>query len=87
MKVKLQKLVSFFKKITQGYIECNFELWDITFIDCDKRMYGRNCSETCGLCLGKEQCHAINGVCANGCSDGFLGTKCTEGNYSYVFTS
>ena len=48
-------------------------------------MYGRNCSETCGLCLGKEQCHAINGVCANGCSDGFLGTKCTEGNYSYVF--
>ena len=49
-------------------------------------MYGRNCSETCGFCLGKEQCHVINGVCANGCSDGFLGTRCTEGNYSYVFS-
>ena len=48
-------------------------------------MYGRNCSETCGFCLRKEQCHVINGICANGCSDGFLGTRCTEGYYSYVF--
>ena len=69
----------------QGYVWFEFELWEITFIECDKRMYGQNCSKTCGFCFGREQCHFINGTCSDGCSDGYQGNRCTEGSYSYGF--
>lgn len=43
-------------------------------------MYGQNCRTPCGHCLDSEQCHPINGMCVNGCDNGYQGLYCTEGN-------
>lgn len=50
--------------------------------DCDGKMFGDNCSKSCGDCLGSEQCHHINGTCLNGCASGYEGELCTKGKTS-----
>ena len=50
----------------------------IVFSECDGGRYGHNCSNTCGFCLNKEQCHVINGSCLNGCDSDYWGDQCTQ---------
>ena len=47
-------------------------------------MFGQDCNERCGECLGKEQCHHVNGSCINGCKPGYKGTMCTTGSQSLL---
>lgn len=49
------------------------------FTECDNGLFGRNCTSTCGKCVGAEQCHHINGTCLNGCDPGYKGADCTKG--------
>ena len=48
-------------------------------------MFGQDCNERCGECVGKEQCHHVNGSCFNGCKPGYKGIMCTKGYQSYFF--
>ena len=50
---------------------------------CDDGMYGANCSQNCGDCLGNEACHHINGSCLTGCDKGYHAQKCDEGSLLY----
>ena len=55
----------------------------IIFIVCDNGSFGQDCNERCGECLGKEQCHHVNGSCINGCKPGFHGIMCTKGSQNF----
>ena len=48
---------------------------------CDDQMYGVNCSQKCGACLGNGACHHMNGSCLKGCDKGYQGRKCDQGNF------
>ena len=52
------------------------------FIVCSDGTFGKNCTEQCGECLGKEKCDHVNGTCVNGCNPGYQGITCTEGGQS-----
>ena len=52
--------------------------------ECDNKMFGENCTESCGNCLKSEQCHHINGTCMKGCDRGYQGFNCTEGKFSSI---
>ena len=54
----------------------------MTFTVCDNGMFGQDCNDRCGKCLGKEQCHHVNGSCINGCKPGYKGIMCTKGSQS-----
>ena len=43
---------------------------------CSDGTYGFDCSQTCGRCFDNKLCNKTDGVCTNGCSDGFSGTLC-----------
>ncbi|XP_078328924.1 uncharacterized protein LOC111115260 isoform X3 [Crassostrea virginica] len=45
---------------------------------CDNEMFGQDCNERCGECVGKKQCHHVNGSCFNGCKPGYKGIMCTK---------
>lgn len=52
------------------------------FLDCDKGMYGHECSGTCGHCDDVDLCSPINGTCFNGCDAGYQGEFCTTSEYN-----
>ena len=54
------------------------------FTECSHGKFGHDCKDTCGMCLGEEQCHHINGTCLNGCDPGYYGTFCTKGIYKII---
>lgn len=37
------------------------------------------CLETCGNCLGDETCYNVDGMCMDGCNEGFKGDLCKTG--------
>ena len=47
--------------------------------ECDGKMFGKDCKESCGKCLNNDQCHLVNGSCVNGCNPGYYGINCTNG--------
>lgn len=47
-------------------------------VECDGGFFGLNCTEPCGKCYEKEQCHHINGSCLKECADGYSGINCTN---------
>ncbi|XP_062610203.1 multiple epidermal growth factor-like domains protein 10 [Saccostrea cucullata] len=51
---------------------------NISFIECDGGSFGLNCTQSCGNCFRKEQCHHVNGTCFNGCNKGYQGDTCTQ---------
>ena len=61
------------------YIIHFLHIYVIFFIECDKGMFGNECTRTCGHCFGEEECHHINGTCLKGCKDGLQGTMCIKG--------
>lgn len=47
---------------------------------CSPGYYGLECESKCtGHCKDNEPCNHINGLCDNGCYDGWTGKNCTEG--------
>lgn len=55
-------------------------------LECDDDHYGIDCAEQCGMCSQGSACQKEDGVCLNGCQDGFLGERCTtarEGNLNW----
>lgn len=47
---------------------------------CPFGYYGPNCESKCvGYCVDNESCNHINGLCDNGCNDGWTGENCAEG--------
>lgn len=48
--------------------------------DCPPGYYGLECESYCtGHCKDNERCNHTNGLCDNGCYDGWTGENCTEG--------
>lgn len=48
-------------------------------LGCLSGYFGLNCRERCsGQCINKKPCDNINGVCLNGCRDGYTGTHCNK---------
>ena len=56
----------------------------IFVLECTGNTYGENCSETCGNCLGGEQCNIVNGTCETGCAAGWLGQMCMTGKKKFT---
>lgn len=38
--------------------------------------YGDNCIKICGNCLDDKICNNVNGICIDGCKEGFKGDFC-----------
>ena len=55
----------------------------LIFTECEGGMFGQDCTERCGKCVGKEPCHHIYGICMNGCDPGYETINCTKGNLIY----
>ena len=41
--------------------------------ECSDGRYGFDCSSVCGRCINYDPCNKTNGVCLNGCAEGFTG--------------
>ena len=54
---------------------------------CGNGTFGQDCTEQCGECLRKEQCHHVDGSCANGCNPGYQGLMCTKGCHFIFYYS
>ena len=46
---------------------------------CGPDSYGQDCNNACGGCKGYNNCHHVNGTCADGCMAGFKGALCLDG--------
>lgn len=55
------------------------------FVECIEGRYGLNCSQVCGHCKDKTQCHHISGLCVLGCDTGYRGNQCTQSEFSLKF--
>lgn len=44
---------------------------NVYLLECNGGKFGENCTNDCGHCLHREQCHFIDGTCSNGCNKGF----------------
>ena len=60
------------------------EIKIVNFTECGNEMFGQDCNERCGECVGEEQCHHVNGSCVNGCKPGYKGIRCTKGSQSLL---
>ena len=56
-------------------------------LECSIGKYGLNCRETCGNCSVISYCHKGNGTCLTGCSRGYKGPLCKEGDDFYLKNS
>lgn len=63
-----------FNEFSENYLNCK-----MCFIDCKNRTYGVNCLEKCGNCKNDEACNVETGACPNGCTAGYHGTLCKDG--------
>ena len=52
---------------------------------CGNGTFGQDCTEQCGECLRKEQCHHVDGSCASECNPGYQGIMCTKGCHFYFY--
>lgn len=54
-------------------------------LGCISGYFGLNCRERCsGQCINNEQCDNMDGVCPNGCLDGYIGTHCNNCKITYI---
>lgn len=103
---KCNKTIKFKKKCT-SYTHVSFCEIKITLPHCKNKTsifitgctdgkFGLNCSQPCGFCTEKKQCHFINGICVEGCDSGYIGSLCVQSKnfiisktynpYSYTLT-
>lgn len=54
-------------------------LYVLLNLACPNGVFGRKCLETCGNCLGDETCYNVDGMCMDGCNEGFKGDLCKTG--------
>lgn len=60
------------------YLSCIYFLYLLK--GCPPGHYGLECESNCvGHCNGSEGCNHTNGLCDNGCGDGWTGENCTRG--------
>ncbi|XP_062592941.1 receptor-type tyrosine-protein phosphatase delta-like [Saccostrea cucullata] len=52
-----------------------FHAWK--YKECDIGFYGTNCTNRCLNCLNSA-CNAGNGICIQGCEDGYMGQRCEQ---------
>lgn len=50
----------------------------IGFPACPLNTYGDQCLSKCGHCVGNATCNPEDGVCPEGCRDGYIGAKCNQ---------
>lgn len=48
------------------------------FLACPLNTYGDQCLSKCGHCVGNITCNPEDGVCPEGCRDGYIGNKCNQ---------
>lgn len=48
------------------------------FLACPLNTYGDQCLSKCGHCVGNITCNPEDGVCLEGCRDGYIGNKCNQ---------
>lgn len=53
--------------------------------ECDGGLFGVNCGMSCGHCRNNQQCNHINGTCADGCDQGYMGDNCTKGRETFFY--
>lgn len=56
-----------------------YKLFLLIIPECERWLYGIECSETCGHCRDVSQCSNVNGTCLTGCDAGFKGDLCKTG--------
>ena len=61
-----------------------FQFARFILTECNDSKDGVKCSEICGYCLNKTNCHLINGSCLEGCDPSFQGDKCLGGTFFIV---
>lgn len=49
-------------------------------LECVSYKYGPNCAFDCGHCEDGRSCVAENGVCKDGCDNGWIGDPCVTGD-------
>lgn len=54
-------------------------LYVLLNLACPNGVFGRKCLETCGNCLSDETCNNVDGMCMDGCNEGFKGDLCKTG--------
>ena len=61
-----------------------FQFARFILTECNDSKDGVKCSEICGYCLNKTNCHLINGSCLVGCDPSFQGDTCLGGTFFIV---
>lgn len=55
------------------------------WLECKEDWYGINCSQQCvGNCRNGTTCNHVTGRCDVGCSEGWTGSMCNEGDSEYL---
>lgn len=57
--------------------DCNI----IVNLECDSGTYGINCQHICGHCRGGNPCNKVDGLCLDGCYEGYNGSLCIDRKY------
>lgn len=61
-----------------------FELSSFLYSECDSGFFGLMCKDECSLyCLDPLSCDHVTGSCDGGCKDGWIGSRCRDGEYHY----
>lgn len=49
-------------------------------IECEEGFFGLMCKDECSPhCVNQQSCDHEGGACEGGCTDGWVGERCTEG--------
>lgn len=70
------------KKLLQNLaLFCTFMyLSNFLCSECDPGNFGLMCKDECSFhCLDPLSCDHVTGSCDGGCEDGWIGSRCTEG--------
>lgn len=82
------KLYSFFTIFTLYYTLYQIIYWWYIHVECGIGLYGEKCTQQCsGNCKDNETCNHVTGQCDNGCTTGWKGDMCDNGNTWYLYFS
>lgn len=72
--------------IYRSFNPSNFTSYVEFILGCNLNTYGDDCKLTCGYCKDNVTCNSINGICSDGCADGWFGEKCDTSKYCICIT-
>ena len=67
-----------------SFLECQPDDTFPPFSACYDGYYGPDCAVRCGNCKDNQVCDSITGWCDAGCSLGFRGLRCDQGDNIFV---